>query len=227
MARPGSRRLAVVLFLCLVGAVACMTAPPVPPPAGCLGTPGSDVTATVGQPVRISATVALGLCPAFPTDPRDDAPFKTDITVGEVVRLRLLAPLLPVRIDPVSSEVQSLRPEQPETVWEWQVVADEPGVHRLSIVASVVDPDGGETVIENRSVEVRLHAEGTVGYYAGRAWNGVTTFVMNAQGLVAAIAGVASVLGGTWLARRSRSRRSREEEPDVVPDRDRDRSGYL
>jgi hypothetical protein len=123
---------------------------------------------------------------------------------------------------------QPLPAERPETFWQWRVVADEPGVHRLSIVASVVDPDGGEIVIENRPVEVRLHADGTVGYYAGRAWDGLTTFVMNAQGLVVGIAAIVSTLGGTWFARRrARSRRVPEPEPEVAPHRDRDPSGYL
>jgi hypothetical protein len=216
-----------VLLLCLASAVACSPPPPPVPPIGCLGTPGSDVTATVGQPVRIEATVGSGECAAFSTGPQDNNPFKNAITVGNAVRLRLLAPLLPVRIEAISSEVQSLRPGRPEAVWEWRVIADEPGVHRLAIVASVMDPGGGEVVVENRQVEVRLHADGTVGYYAGRAWNGVTAFVMNAQGLVAGIAAVASVLGGTWLARRRRSRRPLEVDADVVADRDRDPSGYL
>jgi hypothetical protein len=227
--RKDRRAWIVSLLLCLVGAVACAPATRGPVLVGCLGTPGSDLTATVGQPVRIEATVVLGGCAGFPTQPQDDNLFKHDISVGDAVRLRLLAPLLPVRIEPVSSEVQPLRAERPEAFWEWRVIADEPGMHRLSIVASVVDPDGGEVVIENREVELRLHAEGTVGYYAGRAWNGLMAFVMSAQVLVAGIAALASVLGGTWLARRrrARSRRALEVEPEGVAGRDRDPSGYL
>lgn len=227
--RTNRRRLIVALLLCLLGAAACAPMTHERVAVGCLGTPGSDVTATVGQPVRLEATVVLAGCAGLPTQPQDENLFKNDISVGDAVRLRLLAPLLPVRIEPVSSEVQPLRPELPEAFWEWRVIADEPGMHRLSIIASVIDPDGGEVVIENRQVELRLHAEGTVGYYAGRAWNGLMAFVMNAQGLVAGIAAVASVLGGTWLARRrrARSRRALEVEPEGAAGRDRDRSGYL
>jgi hypothetical protein len=225
--RAEPRRWIIVLLLCLASAVACSPPPPPKLPIGCLGTPGSDMTASVGQPVHIEATVGSGECAASSTEPQDDNLFKNAIAVGNAVRVRLLAPLLPVRIEAISSEVQSLRPERPEAVWEWQVVADKPGVHRLAIVVSVMDP-GGEVVVENRQIDVRLHAEGTVGYYAGRAWDGLTAFVMNAQGLVAGIAAIASVLGGTWLARRrSRSRRASELAPDVVADRDRDPSGYL
>lgn len=218
------------LLLCLVAAAACSTATHSTVQVGCLGTPGSDVTATVGQPVRIEATVLLGGCAGVPADPQDDDLFKNDITVGDAVRLRLLAPLLPVRIEPVSTEVQPLLPERPQGFWEWRVVADEPGVHRLSMVASVVDPEGGETVLENKQVELRLHAEGTTGYYAARAWNDLMASVMNVQGLAAAIAALASLLGGTWLARRrARSRRTPEPEPEPQreAERDRDSSGYL
>jgi hypothetical protein len=214
----------VALLVCLVAAAACSTAPRPPVQVGCLGTPGSDITATVGQPVRIEATVLLGGCAGVPTDPQDDDLIKNDISVGDAVRLRLLAPLLPVRIEPVSSEVQPLRPERPEGFWEWRVAADEPGVHRLSLVASVVDPEGGETVLENHQVELRLHAEGTLGYYAARTWNDLMASVMNAQG----IAALASLLGGTWLARRrARSRRALDTEPERAAERDRDSSGYL
>ena len=195
-------------------------------PAGCLGTEGADVAATVGKPVQITASVAGGPCAEFPISPQDDNLFKDEIVVGDVVRLRLLAPLLPVRIEPISTEVQPLHPERPEATWRWQVVADRPGMHRLSIVASVVEPDGGEVVLENREIQVRLHADGTVAYYAGRMWDGLTMFVMSAQGVVAAIAAGASAVGGAWLARR-RARRGREPEPEVPAQRDRDPSGYL
>ncbi len=43
-----------------------------------------------------------------PDGPPDDDRFKNDIS--DAVRLQLLAPLLPVRIEPGSSEVQPLRP---------------------------------------------------------------------------------------------------------------------
>jgi hypothetical protein len=176
--------------------------------------------------VQIGATVTAEGCSDFPVVPQDDNLFKNEISVGDRVRLRLVGPLLPVRIEPISSEVQRLSPEHPSASWRWVLVADEVGVHRLSIVASVLDPDDGEVLIENRHIEVRLHAEGTIGYYAGNAWNGLASFVMSAQGMAVGIAAIASALGGGWLARRrSRSARTREPEPSVG--RDRDPSGYM
>jgi hypothetical protein len=221
-----------VLFLCFAAATACSPPPPSPVPVetppGCLGTAGSDLTATVGRPVQIETTIVPGDCPDAPTTPGDDETFKNNIAVGDHVRLRLLAPLLPIRVEAISSEVQPLRPEQPRTSWTWRVVADEPGVHRLSIVASVVAPNGAEIILENRQIEVRLHAEGSAGYYVGQAWNGLTAFVMNAQVVVVGIAAVVSALGGTWFVRRrARSRQGLEAEPDTVSPRDRDRTGYL
>src|SRR4051794_39023960 len=99
--RSDRRRWAVALLpclvaLCLFAAVACGPGPSEQKPLGCLGTPGSDVTATVGQPVQLKATVGVGSCSAFPVEPGDGDPFKNDIMVGDAVRLRLLAPLLPV-----------------------------------------------------------------------------------------------------------------------------------
>jgi hypothetical protein len=224
------RRLAVglaTLLACLVTATACGTPDEQSPPTGCLGTGIADVPATVGQPVEIGATVTRDPCSDFPVFADDPNLFKNEITVGDTVRLRLVAPLLPVRIEPISSEVHRLTAEHPAAAWRWRLIADEPGVHRLTIVASVLDPDGGETLIENRHVEVRLHAEGTVAYHAGRAWNGLSSFLISAQGMVVAIIAIVGALGGGgWLARR-RARPTPEPEPDAAAERDRDPSGYL
>lgn len=232
-AAPTGWRLALglsALAMCFLAATACSTRPVDgdPSPSGCLGTPAADVPATVGQPMRIGATVTADGCSDFPVLPEDDDLFKNEISVGDEVRLRLVGPLLPVRIEPISSEVQRLSPEHPSASWQWQLVADEPGVHRLSIVASVLDPEDGEILLENREIEVRLHAEGTVGYYAGRTWIGLSSFIMSAQGMVIGVAALASALGGGWLARRrSRAAREQEPEPAVERGRDRDPSGYL
>jgi hypothetical protein len=192
---------------------------------GCLGTGGKDVPATVGQPVELTATVSIGSCPDFPAVAQDDDLFKNEIAVGDLVQVRLVAPLLPVRVQPVTAEVQRLEPGRPEARWRWQLVADEPGLHRLSLVATVVDTDG-KVLLENRPIEVRLHATATTGWYMARAWAGVTAFVMSAQGVVVGIAAIASAAGGTWLARR-RARSAQIAEAPAAPERDRDRSGYL
>lgn len=215
--------LVVLLTGVLVGACGPRDRSDVVP--GCLGTGGKDVPATVGQPVQLTATVSTGSCPDFPAVAQDDDLLKNAIAVGDLVQVRLVAPLLPVRIEPVSAEVQRLEPGRPEATWRWQLVADEPGVHRLSLVATVVDSDG-RIIVENPPIEVRLHATATTGWYVGRAWAGVTTFVMSAQGLVVGIAALASAVGGTWLARR-RARSAQTTEAPPAPEPDRDRSGYL
>ncbi|WP_142059856.1 hypothetical protein [Pseudonocardia kunmingensis] len=195
---------------------------------GCLGTGGRDVPVTVGQPTPLTASVSTGACPDFPAVPQDQDQdlFKDEIVVGDHVQLRLVAPLLPVRIEPVSAEVQLLLPDRPETTWQWQIVADEPGLHRLSIVASVVGADGAQVLLENRQIEVRLHATATMGWYLGRAWEALAAFVMSAQGVLAGIAALVSAAGGAWLARR-RARQAAPSDSPAPTERDRDPSGYL
>ena len=168
--RRGRAPSPLILVLLLAGLLlgACGTSGGTHPVPGCLGTGGKDVPVTVGQPVRITATVSAGGCPDFPAVAQDEDLFKDGIVVGDQARLRLVAPLLPVRVEPVSAEVQRLPPDRPEATWQWQLVADEPGMHRLSLVASVVDADGGEVLLENRQIEVRLHATATT----GRTWDG-------------------------------------------------------
>lgn len=176
------------------------TGVPVP---GCLSNRTLDVSSDVGKPTLIETDVNLGGCTDFPDTPLEEEPpidgqFKNEIMVGDTVRLRLVAPLLPVQTEPISSEVQRIAPENPRAEWTWQVVAEEPGEHRLSIVASVLDSEGKEVLIENPRVEIRLHASGTFSYYIGRFWAGATSFLVTAQGALVAVITIASA-AGAWL----------------------------
>jgi hypothetical protein len=106
---------------------------------------------------------------------------------GDTVRVRLVAPLVPVQVGPIVSESQRLDQTAGSGEWAWEVVANEPGDYELSITTSVLDSGGQVVVLENRRSTINLSVGGTAGYYSATIWSGFVTFFMGVGGIATAL----------------------------------------
>lgn len=132
--------------------------------------------------------------------------FSKDVIVGGRARLLLKSPLFPVRIEPISQEVQTIDSFGDQGTWAWQVRADKPGGHELSLVLSIFGPNGEEVEIENPRAELVLNAQGSLPYYGGLVWRGIIDFMNSLTTMIiAGAAAVAAIAAGIryWVRKRS------------------------
>jgi len=162
--------------------------------SGCLTADGPYIVADVAEVITIDASVRYDRC--FSEFLDSSTQVSRDVMVGGRARLMLVSPLFPGSIEPVSQEVQVIDSSGDSGTWAWQVKADKPGTHSLSLVLSILRPDGDDLLVQNPRIELAFHAPETVSYHASNAWRGFTGFLTSLTGLVtAAVAAIVAVLG--------------------------------
>lgn len=226
--------------LCLISVliigVSLYIAPPVSPPTGppklgCLTADGSHIDAHVSEIVTLDAEVRYKECNQLipessvkaETDPLElpslarRPPLSKDVTVGGRARLELKSPLFPGTIKPISQEIQAIDSLGDVGTWAWQIRADKPGDHELSLVLSILGPEGNEVVVQNRREEIVLHVEKDFSYFAGVVWRGTIDFLTSLAGAITAVAGALLLALGVYsqMSKRSGEQASKQNEQPV------------
>jgi hypothetical protein len=116
--------------------------------------------------------------------------------IGDRARLSLVSPLFDGVIQPISQELQLIGGTEDKGTWTWQVRPDKPGDYSISLVLTILNPDGKTADYVNEPAMVFVHVDGTFSYYAGTVWQGASAFLTSLQGLVVGIvAAIAAVIG--------------------------------
>ncbi|MCA1602985.1 MAG: hypothetical protein LC776_15580 [Acidobacteria bacterium] len=157
---------------------------------------GPLITAEVKEVVTVDASVVYRRCIRDLLLVTNDIQLYQEVKVGGRTRLSLVSPLFPGTIEPISQEIQLIDSSGEMGYWAWQVRADKPGDHKLSLVLSILGPEGNDVQIQNRREEITLHVEKSFSYYAGVAWQTTTGFITSLTGIITAIvAAVVAIMG--------------------------------
>jgi hypothetical protein len=123
--------------------------------------------------------------------------------VGGRAHVELAAPLFVGSIQPVSNVDQMVAKVGDVGRWVWHVRADQTGDQQMALVMTILDPETGQVIFQNRPERISIQAQMTDAYAFAAAWSAIRSFGSSVAGLVVAIVGaLAAVIGIVPMARR-------------------------